>query len=83
MFNEKYPLLARAWVLQERLLAPRTLHIFQTEIAWECMEGSHCECTYVSEDPALRTANMATLLKPSYWDVMTKRQPDPDDLVKT
>lgn len=31
-----WPLLNRAWVLQERFLAPRVLHISTTELIWEC-----------------------------------------------
>lgn len=32
------PLIKRAWVLQERLLAPRVLHFGQNELLWECCE---------------------------------------------
>jgi len=38
------PLLSRAWVFQERLLAPRTLHFHATELVWECDSCMHCEC---------------------------------------
>lgn len=34
------PLNTRAWVLQERVLAPRVLHFAQSQIFWEC-HGSH------------------------------------------
>lgn len=37
------PLNQRAWVLQERLLAPRTLYFGQTQIYWECQELHACE----------------------------------------
>jgi hypothetical protein len=37
------PLLRRGWVLQERLLAPRTLHFTKTELFWECHHVSACE----------------------------------------
>lgn len=30
------PLYKRAWCVQERILAPRTLHFGKTQIAWEC-----------------------------------------------
>jgi hypothetical protein len=33
----------RAWVLQERLLAPRTVHFSSAEIFWECKEVNACE----------------------------------------
>lgn len=36
------PLGRRAWALQERFLAPRTLH-FGTEMLWECREEILCE----------------------------------------
>lgn len=32
------PLLSRAWVLQERLLSPRTLYFSSEAICWECLE---------------------------------------------
>lgn len=40
----KHPLMARAWVYQERLLAPRTLY-FGEELSWGCREASTCECS--------------------------------------
>jgi hypothetical protein len=39
------PLLSRAWVFQERYLAPRTLHFHPTEMIMECKSGLSCECT--------------------------------------
>ena len=36
------PLASRAWVLQERLLSPRTLHFSKTELFWECR---HCDAS--------------------------------------
>ena len=33
----------RAWVVQERLLAPRVLHFGLTQLAWECHEVDACE----------------------------------------
>jgi hypothetical protein len=39
------PLLDRAWVLQERLLSPRTIHFCASEMAWECRKSCMCECT--------------------------------------
>jgi hypothetical protein len=37
------PLAQRAWVVQERLLAPRTLHFSSTQIFWECNSLNACE----------------------------------------
>jgi hypothetical protein len=35
---EDAPVNRRAWVLQERLMAPRVLHFCQSQIAWECRQ---------------------------------------------
>ncbi|KAJ9616433.1 hypothetical protein H2200_000151 [Cladophialophora chaetospira] len=37
------PLHARGWVLQERLLSPRTIHFGQEQIFWECRCQMACE----------------------------------------
>lgn len=42
--REKYPLLTRAWVYQEKLLAPRTLY-FGEELSRRRREASACECS--------------------------------------
>jgi hypothetical protein len=39
-----FPLLTRAWVFQERLLAPRVLHFSGNEFIWECMQLGDCQC---------------------------------------
>ncbi|KAH7350245.1 heterokaryon incompatibility protein-domain-containing protein [Pyrenochaeta sp. MPI-SDFR-AT-0127] len=39
------PLLDRAWVFQERLLAPRNLHFESSEMIWECNSVLACECS--------------------------------------
>ncbi|TGO85263.1 hypothetical protein BPOR_0414g00010 [Botrytis porri] len=39
------PLLSRAWVFQERQLAPRTLHFHPSELVMECKSGLRYECT--------------------------------------
>lgn len=39
----KVPLHMRGWVLQERLLAPRTLHFAEMQIFWECETDFRCE----------------------------------------
>lgn len=51
LFNEKIwseklysgPLLKRGWVLQERILSPRSLHFCDSELLWECRETASCE----------------------------------------
>ncbi len=37
------PLNSRAWVLQERALARRTIHFTDNQIYWECSGGVRCE----------------------------------------
>lgn len=43
LFFENEPLVQRSWVVQERLLAPRTLHFGSKQVFWECREASCCE----------------------------------------
>ncbi|KAL1394067.1 heterokaryon incompatibility protein-domain-containing protein [Phyllosticta capitalensis] len=42
--TNKFPLLQRAWVFQERILSRRTLHFTGSEIVWECLHRTLCEC---------------------------------------
>ncbi|PYH88056.1 HET-domain-containing protein, partial [Aspergillus ellipticus CBS 707.79] len=37
------PLMSRAWVVQELLLAPRLLHLCGSQLFWECSELNACE----------------------------------------
>jgi hypothetical protein len=39
-----YPLLSRAWVLQERYMSRRVLHFCEQELVWECLVDFVCEC---------------------------------------
>jgi hypothetical protein len=43
--RKQAPLLDRAWIFQERYLAPRTLHFCSSELVMECRNGMRCECT--------------------------------------
>lgn len=43
LFLKDEPLVQRSWVVQERLLAPRTLHFGRKQLFWECCEASCCE----------------------------------------
>jgi Heterokaryon incompatibility protein (HET) len=49
---ERASLNQRGWVLQERLLAPRTLHFAAQQIFWECNEMNACEI-YPKELPSI------------------------------
>ncbi|KAI2615400.1 heterokaryon incompatibility protein-domain-containing protein [Hypoxylon sp. NC1633] len=40
-----FPLMNRAWVLQERLLSPRTLFFTSQELVWECRSCNVCQCS--------------------------------------
>ncbi|KAH8885610.1 HET-domain-containing protein [Thozetella sp. PMI_491] len=57
------PLHQRAWVVQERLLSPRTLHFGESQLFWECREQEACE--------VLASAIPRNFLEASVaWDVM-------------
>ncbi|KAG9229836.1 heterokaryon incompatibility protein-domain-containing protein [Amylocarpus encephaloides] len=43
--SQTVPLLSRAWVFQERHLAPRTLHFHPSEMIMECKSSLCCECS--------------------------------------
>jgi len=43
-YGSGFPLLKRAWVWQERLLSPRTLHFCNREIVFECRRTKQCQC---------------------------------------
>lgn len=45
------PFNRRAWVLQERLLSPWTIHCGRAQLLWECLEKELCE-TFPSGLPA-------------------------------
>ncbi|KAI1341062.1 HET-domain-containing protein [Xylariaceae sp. FL0016] len=61
---EGEPLLARAWVLQERILSTRTLYFGSKQVFWECCESNCCETFPNTElirgsPPAAAAANAA------------------------
>jgi hypothetical protein len=57
--NQEFPLLKRAWVLQERLLSPRVLHFARHELMWECMESAACECSFLDKVDRERLVKIA------------------------
>lgn len=42
--RKAFPLMNRAWVLQERLLSSRVIHFGPHELFFECRTSSECEC---------------------------------------
>ncbi|KAL8704268.1 MAG: hypothetical protein Q9201_002577 [Fulgogasparrea decipioides] len=42
--NDRYPVLSRGWVFQERLMSTRLLLCNYGEFAFECLKSSRCEC---------------------------------------
>jgi len=51
----------RGWVVQERLLSPRTLHFGPKSIGWECIE---CEATETEPDEEASLSMLADSLRP-------------------
>lgn len=41
---DRFPLLSRGWVYQERILSRRFLHFGPRELHWECHEEVNCQC---------------------------------------
>ncbi|OJT10838.1 hypothetical protein TRAPUB_12650 [Trametes pubescens] len=79
---EPFPLHTRAWVVQERLLAPRTLYYGATGLAWEC-----AECSATENVPHGEVAEFSP--KASFFEIMRQlpvaaqgeedaRRPDPE-----
>ena len=62
------PLNKRAWVMQERLLAPRVVHFMPEQVIWECVSG------YRSE-----SFNPVRVFHDAVWkDLMTQDRPTYD-----
>lgn len=56
------PLIQRAWVLHERLMAPRTIYFGRKQVFWECAESHACE-THLrgfEGSPPTRTSTKST-----------------------
>lgn len=66
-FLDNYPLLARAWCFQERLLATRILHFARDEIFFDCLDGVSCECGALDgfgDDPLRLPRHLVKLEQP-------------------
>ena len=53
------PLMKRAWVLQELLLAPSVLHLGGTQLFWECSELKACETYPAGLPPNMRPGRIS------------------------
>ncbi|TGO42849.1 hypothetical protein BHYA_0005g01150 [Botrytis hyacinthi] len=54
------PLNTRGWVYQERILSPRTVSFYATQLIWQCRMERWCECTRISELPQRNSTRMIT-----------------------
>ncbi|KAL8840106.1 MAG: hypothetical protein Q9170_001453 [Blastenia crenularia] len=57
---------SRAWVLQESILSPRTLHYGKQQMVWECSRSTLSECSIVSS-----LENDRYLTPGSFWSYKT------------
>lgn len=66
---ERFPLLRRAWVYQERLLSPRYLHFSPVELIWECNTEIFCQCSGkdVTSERGLGEMVEGRFAKESFW----------------
>ncbi|TGO67594.1 hypothetical protein BOTNAR_0039g00310 [Botryotinia narcissicola] len=64
------PLMSRAWVYQERFLAPRTVHFTSAEMIWECSSMVVCVCPcdiHLGLDTVPRYHNYSHRQKKDQW----------------
>lgn len=66
-----FPLFSRAWVFQERMLAPRVLHFGKQELWWECMESNHCECGGFSSGERLGNGQEKYMSKITHQEIIS------------
>ncbi|KAI4953945.1 hypothetical protein J4E91_002794 [Alternaria rosae] len=78
---EQAPVNRRAWVFQERLLAPRVLHFGHNQVAWECCEFQSSE-SQSSEQLAITQTKRLKQLTPAFGHMLRETRlldvPDPD-----
>lgn len=70
--SRQAPLMDRAWILQETLLARRTLHICSSELIWECMTTYTCECKSHPQDEDNYRISSKSIRRP--WSLPLKQQ---------
>lgn len=76
--NVSYPLLTRAWTLQERLLARRTLHFTAFELIWECKQTLFCECDSIERE--FRGLDGLNSPKVSYERAVARQRQEREDM---
>ncbi|KAF5865938.1 hypothetical protein ETB97_001514 [Aspergillus alliaceus] len=69
------PLMKRAWVIQELLLASRVLHLTGRQLFWECYELSACE-TYPGGSPP--NIHQQSMTRDALWSVLDSARSSPD-----
>ncbi|MCJ1350539.1 MAG: hypothetical protein MMC33_000520 [Icmadophila ericetorum] len=57
----------RGWVFQEQILAPRTLHFSESELAWECHSAITCECSSFTQRRRRGGALLKGTIKGEMW----------------
>ena len=74
---------SRAWVLQESLLSPRTLHYAKQQMLWECIHHTFCECSIfpiatisISNKLALSRWVSNKMVLPTSFEQQSDHQPD-------
>ncbi|KAH8679554.1 heterokaryon incompatibility protein-domain-containing protein [Tricladium varicosporioides] len=60
-------LLNRAWVYQETVLSPRTVHFHSEELIWECREGLSCECGHFEFPQRAGSPHGCMVYSPGSW----------------
>jgi len=65
------PLGTRAWAMQERILAPKTLHFSKMELYWECRTKTCCE-SFPEELPDLLGKNYTSIIDLSWQFVVAE-----------
>ncbi|KAH7161745.1 heterokaryon incompatibility protein-domain-containing protein [Dactylonectria macrodidyma] len=58
--KERFPLLTRGWVYQERILSRRFIHFGPREVHWECHEEVFCQCGGIQAALELNPSGKAT-----------------------
>jgi hypothetical protein len=74
---DDYPLMARAWCFQERLLPCRVLHFTSQELFFECKTDDWCECLNFEPRPF---AEEKKPLKRFFFEILERK--DTEELLK-